>query len=252
MAYPRLVDGNGIVSCRSCLEPFPTTMPNYFYLDANGQKQGPVNDQQLQALATQGIIMPDTPLVTDGGHRGKAGQIQGLFTAPSPNPFTAPMPNQSVPQNVSVTVAKDKTCTNPSTPIRTTVGIGLGVLPLFLVFLTGKLSPALLVLILIAIPTAVLILNYCGYRKIVTSLFGLLFIFVLIGIGGIRSCVNENERLIQQHSDFMRDREERNQQNSNIRESGEEMKRRVTDKIDQHNEDYRRRQEEEQRRIRGY
>ena len=78
-------------------------MPNYFYLNANGQKQGPVNDQQLQTLATQGIIMPDTPLVTDGGHRGKAGQIRGLFTVPSPNPFTAPMPNQSLsPSFVSV------------------------------------------------------------------------------------------------------------------------------------------------------
>ena len=78
-------------------------MPNYFYLDTNGQKQGPVNDQQLQTLATQGIITPDTPLVTDGGHKGKAGQIQGLFTAPSPNPFTTPMPNQSLsPSFVSV------------------------------------------------------------------------------------------------------------------------------------------------------
>ena len=59
-------------------------MPNYFYLDANGQKQGPVNDQQLRTLATRGIITPDTPLVADTGHKGKAGQIRGLFNDSSP------------------------------------------------------------------------------------------------------------------------------------------------------------------------
>ena len=63
-------------------------MPNYFYLDVNGQKQGPVNDQQLQALATRGIITPDTPLATDTGHEGKAGQIPGLkFNAVATSPF---------------------------------------------------------------------------------------------------------------------------------------------------------------------
>ncbi|MGL4943766.1 MAG: DUF4339 domain-containing protein [Thermoguttaceae bacterium] len=60
-------------------------MPNYFYTDANGQKQGPVDDQQLQALATQGNITPHTPLETDTGHKGVAGQIPGLkFAAASP------------------------------------------------------------------------------------------------------------------------------------------------------------------------
>jgi len=53
-------------------------MPNYFYLDASGQKQGPINDQQLQTLAFSGIISPETPLETDAGHKGKAGQIRGL------------------------------------------------------------------------------------------------------------------------------------------------------------------------------
>jgi hypothetical protein len=56
-------------------------MPNFFYYDANGQKFGPVNDQQLKALATQGIIVPQTPLETDSGHRGTAGQIPGLCPA---------------------------------------------------------------------------------------------------------------------------------------------------------------------------
>jgi hypothetical protein len=55
-----------------------TTMPNYYYFDASGQKYGLVNDQRLQALAAQGVITPNTPLETEGGHRGVAGQIPGL------------------------------------------------------------------------------------------------------------------------------------------------------------------------------
>ena len=53
-------------------------MPNYFFTDSNGQKQGPVNDQQLQALAAQKKITPQTPLTTESGHQGLAGQIPGL------------------------------------------------------------------------------------------------------------------------------------------------------------------------------
>ena len=62
-------------------------MPNYFYIDANGQKQGLINDQQLQALAAQGVVTPNTPLETDSGHKGLAGQIPGLFAPP---PFAQP------------------------------------------------------------------------------------------------------------------------------------------------------------------
>jgi len=53
-------------------------MPNYFFIDASGQKQGPINDQQLQTLAANGVITSNTSLETDGGHRGTAGQIPGL------------------------------------------------------------------------------------------------------------------------------------------------------------------------------
>jgi len=63
-------------------------MPNFFYLDQNNQKQGPVNEQQLQALAGCGIINPNSPLMTDGGHKGTAGQIPGLFATP-PSPIAA-------------------------------------------------------------------------------------------------------------------------------------------------------------------
>lgn len=70
--------------------PTAKSMTSFFYFDASGQKQGPVNDQQLRALAAQGVINPQTPLETDTGHKGQAGQIPGLFAAPAPvSPFAA-------------------------------------------------------------------------------------------------------------------------------------------------------------------
>jgi len=69
-------------------------MPNFFYFDANGQKHGLVNDHQLQTLAARGVINPQTPLETEGGHKGIAGQIPGLF-AHVPPPLVQPA--QAVP-----------------------------------------------------------------------------------------------------------------------------------------------------------
>jgi len=74
-------------------------MSNYFFTDANGQKQGPVNDQHLKELAAQGIIGPNTPMETDTGYQGTAGQIPGLnFNVPpsAPSPFAPPVP-QALP-----------------------------------------------------------------------------------------------------------------------------------------------------------
>lgn len=45
-------------------------MPNFFYIDPNGQKRGPIDDQQLQALAAQGIIAPESQLETESGYKG--------------------------------------------------------------------------------------------------------------------------------------------------------------------------------------
>ena len=65
-------------------------MANFFYTDASGQKT-PVTEQQLQALINRGIITPTTPLETDTGHQGFAGQIPGLnFDIASPSPFAQP------------------------------------------------------------------------------------------------------------------------------------------------------------------
>ena len=64
-------------------------MTSYFYNDTNGETQGPYNEQELQQLADRGVITPTTPLATDGGHSGLAGQIPGLRfrTAVPPSPF---------------------------------------------------------------------------------------------------------------------------------------------------------------------
>jgi hypothetical protein len=94
-------------------------MANWFYFDANGNKQGPITPQQLKALADRGIVSPGTAMETDTGKKGVAGQIPGLFavappqTAKSaeteiygvaqpsspptaPNPFTAAAPPPDV------------------------------------------------------------------------------------------------------------------------------------------------------------
>ncbi|GHT15793.1 hypothetical protein FACS1894170_13330 [Planctomycetales bacterium] len=67
-------------------------MANFFYYDANGTKQGPIAPQELQNLVVQGIVTQETPLETDTGHKGKAGQIKGLFPASQPSPQVQPIP----------------------------------------------------------------------------------------------------------------------------------------------------------------
>ena len=62
-------------------------MPNWFYHDAAGIKQGPIDDAQLKELCQSGIITPQTDLETESGYKGKAGQVRGLFSAPEANPF---------------------------------------------------------------------------------------------------------------------------------------------------------------------
>ena len=65
-------------------------MTNFFLTDKNGTKHT-VNEQQLQVLAAQGKITPATPLETDTGHTGLAGQIPGLnFKTAAPSPFAQP------------------------------------------------------------------------------------------------------------------------------------------------------------------
>jgi TM2 domain-containing membrane protein YozV len=64
-------------------------MPNFIYTGANGQQQGPYSLEELQELANQGIITPNTQLQTETGHKGLARQIPGLtFNTTAPHPPT--------------------------------------------------------------------------------------------------------------------------------------------------------------------
>ena len=68
-------------------------MANFFLTDTSGNRRGPYNEQQLQALAAKGSITPNTPLETDTGHTGFAGQIPGLnFKNAAPPPFAQATP----------------------------------------------------------------------------------------------------------------------------------------------------------------
>jgi hypothetical protein len=82
-------------------------MPNWFYIDATGQKQGPVNDAQLKELVAQEIIRPDTPLKTETGQMGKASQIRGLFPEPA-QPQPAPEAVPPAPSAVANPTASSK------------------------------------------------------------------------------------------------------------------------------------------------
>lgn len=78
-------------------------MANFFLTDTNGNKRGPYNEQQLQALAAKGVINPQTPMETDAGHKGLAGQIPGLFAA-TPPPQAVPV--REIPLDATSTIWK--------------------------------------------------------------------------------------------------------------------------------------------------
>ena len=83
-------------------------MSNFFYTDTNGTKQGPINEQQLKALVAQSIITPTTPLETDAGHKGTAGQIPGLFaTEASPFAQTASTVSKLFCTNCGVSILEN-------------------------------------------------------------------------------------------------------------------------------------------------
>ena len=97
-------------------------MSNYFVLDSKGNKHGPFDIPQLQTLVAKGNVGRQTPMESDTGHKGTAGQISGLFTDSSPNskkePQVVPVPlvkqteqeetdADTVEQESQATVVKD-------------------------------------------------------------------------------------------------------------------------------------------------
>lgn len=82
-------------------------MTNFFYTDANGERQGPITSRELKSLAARGIINPTTPLETEGGRKGLAGQIPALSFNTSTVPPLVPRENEAAPAP-----AKQCFCTN--------------------------------------------------------------------------------------------------------------------------------------------
>ena len=83
------------------------SMPNFFYFDENGYKYGPFDGRQLRELAVQGAVTPNTPMETDTGQKGTAGQIPGLFAAvPSQPDQPVPSPAPSFKDRVAAVAKK--------------------------------------------------------------------------------------------------------------------------------------------------
>ena len=67
-------------------------MANYFYFDRSFKKQGPVNQEQLQELAAQGVFKRDSSIVTDTGDRGRADYFIPLTCFKTPQVLGEPSP----------------------------------------------------------------------------------------------------------------------------------------------------------------
>jgi len=74
-----------------------TAVPTYFYFDKANRKRGPVSEEQLKQLASQGIVGLHTPMETYTGHKVAAWQIPGLLPD-HPSPL-------AIPQRVPVPIA---------------------------------------------------------------------------------------------------------------------------------------------------
>ncbi len=107
-------------------------MPNFYYHNASGQKIGPVNEQQLHALVAQGVIGPQTPLETDTGHKGQAGQIPGLFPMPAAQQPFQPQPMPLQPQPMPPYQPAPPTGSGTMTPVVLgCIGLVAWLIPLF-------------------------------------------------------------------------------------------------------------------------
>ena len=63
MAYPIFLMAALLVVLTVTTQRYLKTMAKYFYINAEGQKEGPVCPVQLRELATEGSIEPDTRLL---------------------------------------------------------------------------------------------------------------------------------------------------------------------------------------------
>ena len=160
---------------------FPTlyqglTMSNFFYFDQHNQKLGPVTEEQLKELAAQGAITPQTPMETDTGHKGVAGQIPGMtFGTAAPNPFAqqpppSPFSQRSQVPSASVTQSSGTSFTGDGL----TVGglnnlfwgycgavVMLHLLSLMFVFAGGEIEPSLRAILVPLVLVALFVMFWC-------------------------------------------------------------------------------------------
>jgi len=52
-------------------------MTRFLYIDANGQRQGPIDGEQFRELMAQGVIVSTTLVKAETGWQGTAGEIPG-------------------------------------------------------------------------------------------------------------------------------------------------------------------------------
>jgi hypothetical protein len=74
-------------------------MTRFLYIDTDRQRQGPIDEQQLQALMAQGVIRPDTLVKSESGWQGPASEIPvELLPPPLPDtePDSVPLPSYSI------------------------------------------------------------------------------------------------------------------------------------------------------------
>ena len=73
-------------------------MPNWFYYDELGTRNGPVPSEDLKYLADTGVVTPETIVETDSGKQAYAKDVRGLFKITEPvtkkheSPLTPPLP----------------------------------------------------------------------------------------------------------------------------------------------------------------
>ena len=106
-------------------------MANFYFTDADGNRQGSFTLEQLQELVNQGIVKPDTPLETESGQKGLAKQIRALkFPIAEPSPFDQTV--QVASPSVSVPIAMGN-----KIPLWVTA---VGIVAILLVLVVGGVS----------------------------------------------------------------------------------------------------------------
>lgn len=75
-------------------------MPNWFYYDESGSRNGPIPTEHLKQLADSGVILPDTIIESDNGQKAYAKNTKGLFTVrePATKKMETPLPAPPLPE----------------------------------------------------------------------------------------------------------------------------------------------------------